>query len=62
MNCCNAYGECRQGRDCPARQACELPELETNSYLRYAGCLLQAVICAAVIALPMAICFWRMTP
>ena len=27
MNCCNEYGDCRQGRDCPARQACELPEL-----------------------------------
>lgn len=21
MNCCNEYGECRQGRDCPARVA-----------------------------------------
>ena len=19
MNCCNEYGDCRQGRDCPAR-------------------------------------------
>jgi len=25
MNCCNEYGDCRQGRDCPIRQACELP-------------------------------------
>jgi hypothetical protein len=21
MNCCDEYGECRQGRDCPARVA-----------------------------------------
>jgi 1,4-dihydroxy-2-naphthoate octaprenyltransferase len=21
MNCCNDYGDCRQGRDCPARKA-----------------------------------------
>jgi hypothetical protein len=21
MNCCDEYGNCRQGRDCPARQA-----------------------------------------
>ncbi len=20
MNCCNDYGDCRQGRDCPARR------------------------------------------
>ena len=23
MNCCNEYGECRQGRDCPARRSME---------------------------------------
>lgn len=34
MNCCNEYGDCRQGRDCPARQACELPELPAKA-LRY---------------------------
>lgn len=21
MNCCDEYGNCRQGRDCPAREA-----------------------------------------
>lgn len=25
MNCCNSYGKCTQGNDCPVRQACELP-------------------------------------
>jgi hypothetical protein len=28
MNCCDAYGNCNQGRDCPVRQACELPEVD----------------------------------
>lgn len=23
VNCCDEYGNCRQGRDCPARQAAE---------------------------------------
>ncbi len=27
MNCCNSYGECTQGKDCPARS---LPEDESN--------------------------------
>lgn len=22
MNCCDCYGQCRQGRDCPIRYAC----------------------------------------
>ena len=22
MNCCNSYGNCKQGRDCPIRYAC----------------------------------------
>jgi len=64
-SCCDEYCSnfgCNQGRSCPARQACELPEIPANSYLRYAGCLAQALICAAVIALPMAIYFLRMTP
>lgn len=25
MNCCNAYGQCDQGRDCPARTGAVLP-------------------------------------
>ena len=26
MNCCNDYGDCRQGRDCPARRQRAYPE------------------------------------
>lgn len=44
MNCCNDYGDCRQGRDCPARVAPigrrtprypeALPESRSRIYLR----------------------------
>ena len=26
MNCCDEYGDCRQGRDCPIRQAYAKPK------------------------------------
>lgn len=26
MNCCDEYGDCRQGRDCPARTGTVLPD------------------------------------
>ena len=28
MNCCDEYGNCRQGRDCPVRRAKELLDAE----------------------------------
>lgn len=28
MNCCNGYGDCRQGRDCPARVAKARPVMK----------------------------------
>jgi len=31
MNCCDKYGECRQGRDCPIRKAKELLDAEDKS-------------------------------
>ena len=24
MNCCDSYGNCRQGRECPVRYACSV--------------------------------------
>jgi len=30
MNCCDDYGQCQQGKNCPVRQACELPEEERS--------------------------------
>ena len=40
MNCCNEYGDCRQGRDCPARVAKvkrrvpKYPSAPQGTYLR----------------------------
>ena len=31
MNCCDEYGNCNQGRDCPARATHSKPSLETKS-------------------------------
>ena len=30
MNCCDDYGDCRQGRDCPARKAYTGPAIPTH--------------------------------
>jgi hypothetical protein len=30
MNCCNDYGDCRQGRDCPARSSCNAKSTEVR--------------------------------
>lgn len=31
MNCCNEFGECRQGRDCPARTHAQHHEEQPDS-------------------------------
>ena len=31
MNCCDEYGNCNQGRNCPARATNSKPSLETKS-------------------------------
>lgn len=33
MNCCNGYGDCRQGRDCPARVAKAKPVMKAADAL-----------------------------
>ena len=30
MNCCNDFGQCKQGHGCPVRQACHLPLDQDN--------------------------------
>lgn len=34
MNCCDAYGNCNQGRDCPARVAKARPVMKAADPLR----------------------------
>lgn len=29
MNCCNDFGQCQQGPECPAREAVAVPEVTT---------------------------------
>ncbi|CAB4199951.1 hypothetical protein UFOVP1356_16 [uncultured Caudovirales phage] len=53
MNCCDDYGRCQQGKNCPARQACELPEVEptpSSSWTVIREALEGAVVAAALIA------------
>lgn len=33
MSCCNGYGDCRQGRDCPARVAKAKPVMKAANAL-----------------------------
>lgn len=58
MNCCDEYGECRQGRDCPVRVAKigqrmhgpdPLPPSTWRRYLRDLGRAMLAVICTWLI-------------
>lgn len=54
MNCCDEYGNCRQGRDCPVRkQRYEQRQHQDN----VVGIALTAVACLCAIAL--VILFWR---
>jgi hypothetical protein len=50
---------CRQGRDCPARQACELPEDEPDEYADH----VEAICKAALIAIAILVLFvWVLPP
>ena len=35
MNCCDEYGNCNQGRDCPVRKAQAEAQPEQTSYLSW---------------------------
>lgn len=43
MNCCNEYGECRQGRDCPVRRTSDWPTVTYRTSLARLDNLLQAI-------------------
>ena len=58
MNCCDEFGNCRQGRDCPVRQQrYEQRPQERQHQENVVGILLTAVACLCAIAL--VIIFWR---
>jgi len=45
MNCCDEYGNCRQGRDCPVRIASFLqPSISKRLFRRFFYCLLMAIL------------------
>lgn len=52
LNCCDEYGNCRQGRDCPARK--QMLEKKQENVV---GILL--TIFACICALALVILFWR---
>jgi hypothetical protein len=43
-NCCDDYGNCNQGRDCPIRQDCELPAVDhATDYLLPITCVVLGI-------------------
>ena len=50
MNCCDEYGMCRQGRDCPARRSVLD---EGKSGLRFVAILIGAGLVMALVAFVM---------
>jgi hypothetical protein len=46
MNCCDEYGECRQGRDCPVRRQA----LDQPRRLRHQLLLIGAFIASAIVS------------
>jgi hypothetical protein len=56
MNCCDEYGNCRQGRDCPVRVACTLqPSTSKRLFRRFFYGLLIAILGLLWLALLVAI-------
>lgn len=66
MNCCDEYGDCSQGRDCPVRQACELPLATENEppfgfgrAARLAGDFFAAVVVVVMLVLLCFVCGYK---
>ena len=58
MNCCDEYGNCRQGRDCPVRIAHSLqPSTSKRLFGRFFYWLLIAILGLLWLALLVAIVF-----
>ena len=63
MNCCDAYGECNQGRDCPARA--DPLDIKTTQVFEQLGDLLIILIGVVttlvfLVATVVGIYFWRL--
>jgi hypothetical protein len=60
MNCCDKHGHCNQGRNCPARQACELPDEDTPpmSFDEVMNLVVALFAAIGVVAVIMALGFW----
>lgn len=43
MNCCDDYGNCRQGRDCPARRESDWPTVAYRTGSKRLDSVLQAI-------------------
>lgn len=50
MNCCDDYGQCQQGKNCPVRQACELPE-EDRSVMQSVKEVLKGLVMAVALVI-----------
>ena len=63
MNCCDEYGQCRQGRDCPARA--DPLDIKTTQVFEQLGDLLIILIGVVttlvfLVATVVGIYFWRL--
>jgi hypothetical protein len=56
MNCCNDYGECHQGKDCPVRESVDnLTAITLDSVF---GLLRNMLAGVGILAVIMALGFW----
>ncbi len=48
MNCCDPYGHCTQGQDCPCREAVH-EEQQARRWIGYAMVCIGAIVCAGLL-------------